>query len=97
MARRVLHYNSRQMYFECNHGIVAEDGSRIEARYLGDMGLHKGTYLPSKSLTHEVNPQVASLDDWNYLVCAYGSRKLSRLTDKFPACESILVFVFLFL
>lgn len=33
MARRILHYNTRQVYFECNHGIVGEDGCGAEHRY----------------------------------------------------------------
>ncbi|KAI0174939.1 heterokaryon incompatibility protein-domain-containing protein [Pestalotiopsis sp. NC0098] len=28
LARRVLHFNSRQLYYECDEGIVSEDGSR---------------------------------------------------------------------
>lgn len=35
LARRVLHYNARQMYFECNRGIVGEDGCSIKGRYCG--------------------------------------------------------------
>ncbi|RYP66271.1 hypothetical protein DL770_008830 [Monosporascus sp. CRB-9-2] len=33
LARRVLHFNSRQMYFECDDGCVGEDGFREERRY----------------------------------------------------------------
>ncbi|RYP53734.1 hypothetical protein DL768_001334 [Monosporascus sp. mg162] len=33
LARRVLHFNSRQMYFECDEGCVGEDGFREERRY----------------------------------------------------------------
>lgn len=90
LARRVLHYNSRQMYYECNHGIVAEDGSRNENRYHGDVGNRKDSSSPLKSSTHEESVRDASLDDWAALVWTYGPRELSRPTDKLPACESIL-------
>lgn len=33
LATRLLHYNTRQMYFECNHGIVGEDGCSAIERY----------------------------------------------------------------
>ncbi|RYP04609.1 hypothetical protein DL764_004346 [Monosporascus ibericus] len=33
LARRVLHFNNRQMYFECDDGCVGEDGFREEKRY----------------------------------------------------------------
>ncbi|RYP20970.1 hypothetical protein DL765_002507 [Monosporascus sp. GIB2] len=33
LARRVLHFNNRQMYFECDNGIVGEVGYREERRY----------------------------------------------------------------
>lgn len=89
MARRVLHYNSRQMYFECNHGVVAEDGSHIETRYHGGMNLDQGTDPSPKSPTDEASLHVTSLDDWSSLVWTYGSRKLSRPTDKLPALSGL--------
>ncbi|RYP13316.1 hypothetical protein DL767_010802 [Monosporascus sp. MG133] len=33
LARRVLHFNNRQMYWECDDGCVGEDGFREERRY----------------------------------------------------------------
>ncbi|TVY80634.1 hypothetical protein LSUE1_G004553 [Lachnellula suecica] len=33
LARRVLHYNAQKMYFECNHGIVGEDGCNTPDRW----------------------------------------------------------------
>lgn len=33
LARRVLHFNGGQMYFECNQGIIGEDGYNVQPRY----------------------------------------------------------------
>ncbi|CAG8955478.1 hypothetical protein HYFRA_00010345 [Hymenoscyphus fraxineus] len=33
LAKRLLHYNTRQMYFECNQGIIGEDGCMRKERY----------------------------------------------------------------
>lgn len=33
LGRRIVHYNKRQMYFECNHGLGSEGGCGSEERY----------------------------------------------------------------
>ncbi|RYP71211.1 hypothetical protein DL769_004731 [Monosporascus sp. CRB-8-3] len=38
LARRVLHFNNRQMYFECDDGIVGEDGFREKWRHCNIYG-----------------------------------------------------------
>lgn len=92
LARRVIHYNSRQMYFECNHGVVAEDGSRIRGRYHHmDLHLRDGADAPLMSSTYDESLLLdMKLVDWSTLVFSYGKRELSRPTDKLPACESPL-------
>ncbi|KAI0121015.1 heterokaryon incompatibility protein-domain-containing protein [Xylariales sp. AK1849] len=82
IARRVLHYNSKQMYFECGHGIVGEDGCRIEARQY-DLTNRRPSRRPFRPLhggDHET---------WNQLLWAYGKRELSRPTDKLPAISGL--------
>jgi len=37
LARRILHYNTRQMYFECDHGLVGEDGCTGKNRFNIDL------------------------------------------------------------
>jgi len=37
LARRILHYNTRQMYFECDHGLVGEYGCNGKNRFNIDL------------------------------------------------------------
>lgn len=69
LAKRVLNYGTRQMYFECNHGIVAEDGSSQAFRF--------------------GNLTTPNIQAWNGLLWAYGQRKLTKATDKFPAMSGL--------
>jgi hypothetical protein len=78
LARRVIHYGSRQMFFECHHGIVSEDGCRAEVRYCS---LHK---IQQKE---ETTSGVRRM--WNSLVYAYGHRSLTNITDKYLALSGI--------
>lgn len=72
MAQRTLHYNDRQMYFECTHGIEAEDGY---------CGAFSGNYYQQC----ELGPPESCLDFWYSLIRQFGQRKLSRGTDRLPA------------
>ncbi|KEY73455.1 hypothetical protein S7711_07484 [Stachybotrys chartarum IBT 7711] len=78
LARRVVHYSSRQMYFECNSGITSEDGCKSDHRYCGIVTLRRPQAPPD---------QVRNT--WDLVLRAYGSRKLSKATDKFPALSGI--------
>lgn len=80
LARRVLHYTSRQMYFECEREIVAEDGPWNAHRFCS---LKSDTSL-SKSMSYE-----ADLHQWDSLIWEYGRRKLSKTTDKLPAMSGL--------
>jgi hypothetical protein len=88
LARRILHYNTRQIYLECNHGIVGEDGCRFENRYCCNLSdLEEGKESESKKgsskqlgLEHTI---------WNSLLWSYGQRKLTKATDKLPAMSGI--------
>lgn len=70
MSQRILHYNDRQMYFECMHGMEAEDGCC--KNFSG--GLHRQFDSPE-----------SALDVWYDLIRRFGKRRLSRATDKLPA------------
>lgn len=70
MAQRTLHYNDRQMYFECAHGIEAEHGY---------------TKNFPRILYPQFDSPESSLDSWYTLIRQFGGRKLSRVTDKLPA------------
>ena len=81
LANRLLHYNSRHMYFECNHGIVGEDGCGSDKRYC-DLTEDKKQKTPSIGLRRET-------DTWNSLIWAYGQRELTKATDKLPAISGL--------
>lgn len=87
LGKRVIHYNDRQIYFECDQGIFAEDGSHQERHCRLNDGL-----FPS----HELQTSPDSLSDykadlrlWYGLVRAYGRRELSKATDKMPAISGL--------
>jgi hypothetical protein len=65
LAKRAIHYNTRKMYFECHRGIISEDGHRIEQRLCPLHG-------PKQSLLEKTDR-----DTWNYLLWAYGDRRLT--------------------
>lgn len=71
MAQRTLHYNDRQMYFECLDGMEAEDGF---------MESLTKTYYYQKFSTPE-----SAISNWHSLIKEFSQRKLSRATDKLPA------------
>ncbi|KAK9779972.1 putative Heterokaryon incompatibility domain-containing protein [Seiridium cardinale] len=82
LARRLLHYNSRQLYYECDSGIFGEDGSWQDSRYgeSGTLRLPPSETPIDQSGIHEL---------WYYLVGQYGSRKLTRITDRLPAMSGL--------
>lgn len=81
LARRVVHYNSRQLYFECAAGILAEDGSYIQCR-------------PS-DLSELRRPETDAHDTakvpeiWYSLLFSVGGRRLTKPTDKLPAMSGL--------
>ncbi len=88
LARRILHYNTSQIYLECNHGIVGEDGCRFEDRYccnLGDLEEFKEP-KPRKDSSKQLGLEHTM---WNSLLWSYGNRKLTKATDKLPAMSGI--------
>lgn len=72
MAQRTLHYNDRQMYFECIHEMIAEDG--YCKGFTGSFSRPWGFESPKDCLAI-----------WYVLIEKFGQRKLSRGTDKLPA------------
>lgn len=71
MAQRTLHYNERQMYFECLQGLEAEDG-HIQ-------------YVSKSSWYQLLSTPECSIALWYFLIEDFGRRKVSRATDKLPA------------
>lgn len=75
LARRILHYNTRQMYFECDHEVIGEDGCGRDSRYCSVRGLDA---RPPKDFQL-----------WNSILWSYGRRRLSKKTDKLPAMSGL--------
>ncbi|KAF3014479.1 hypothetical protein E8E14_010588 [Neopestalotiopsis sp. 37M] len=80
LARRVLHFNSRQLYYECQKGIVCEDGSRQIRPHGNLLRLNKSIVQPDKENPHTL---------WYSLVREYGLRDLIYATDKLPAMSGL--------
>jgi hypothetical protein len=77
LAKRVLHYNTRKMYFECNQGIIGEDGYHDDQR------------LCLLSRNEQSQEEKADRKWWNHLLWTYGDRKLTKPTDKLPAMSGL--------
>lgn len=78
LARRSLHYCSDQMYFECNHGIIGEDGCYSNMRFC-DINYAEEIASPISFLYGRDHVL------WHNLLRHYGRRKISRPADKLPA------------
>lgn len=67
LAKRDLHYNIRQMYFECNEGISGEDGCHFEDRLCI-------LYSDKASMLGD-----ADRETLNYLLLTYDDRKVGQI------------------
>ncbi|RWA08174.1 hypothetical protein EKO27_g6932 [Xylaria grammica] len=76
LARRILHYSTEQMYFECDQGVLGEDGSFQGSRH-----------LPIGDNTPVLRLKGFSL--WYYLIECFASRQLTKTSDKFPAISGL--------
>lgn len=68
------------MYFECEDGTVAEDGSRHPVR---PCPLTEDPNLSETERRDEASKQ------WDELIEAFGQRSLSKATDKLPAMSGL--------
>lgn len=75
LSRRVLHFSSEQVYFECLLETWSEEGFRSSCSTYKRLGLASGKDL--------------RLDDWYGLVQTYGGRELTYPADKLPAMSGI--------
>jgi hypothetical protein len=88
LARRILHYNTRQIYLECNHGIMGEDGCSFEHRYGCNLSeLHETKDPQNKKYQNSQFGPERSM--WNRLLWSYGTRELTKATDKLPAISGL--------
>ncbi|KAF4502009.1 HET-domain containing protein [Fusarium agapanthi] len=78
LATCMVHYNNGQMYFECRHGIVGDDGCNTDTPYC-DL---------SPVMNHRCSAREALLT-WSSIIWNYGDRNLTKPTGKFPALSGI--------
>lgn len=82
LGQRVLHFNSRQLYYECEAGVIGEDGCLQTGRF---NSLARIRTPPKDAQQNDtVHPRL-----WSSLVSGYSSRKLTHVTDKLPAMAGL--------
>lgn len=94
LSKRILHFASDQISFECLEGTVMEDGLRMLSRYFH---AHPGKGAAERSIIEsqrgkEAKPgsyQRAVVEWWYSLLRTYGDRKLTFPSDKFPALSGV--------
>lgn len=99
LSQRTLLYNKRQMYFECSHGLVGEDGCR-QSRMLGNREMLFGPNTGDSGQIHNTEPNTTDdneddekkleiLELWHSLVWKFGNRSLTKASDKLPATSGL--------
>lgn len=89
LSPRTIHFTTTQMYYECNHGILGEDGCRVPGRY-GAVDAYSGEDQAEigQSSGHWMESWI-DLNMWNYLVMEYTMRSLTKPTDRLPALGGV--------
>ncbi|KAI1178906.1 HET-domain-containing protein [Nemania sp. FL0916] len=82
LGRHILHYNTRQMYYECDRGVVGEDRSVQSSRFCSLSVLRPG-------MSEYGPPDRDGYYTWVNVLAAYGSRYLTKPTDKLPAMSGL--------
>jgi hypothetical protein len=93
LSRRILHFGKNQIFWECNEGTFAEDGQVVLKRSLVECGQLEGPFskLAYSSILDGPSPvsQEAFASQWERLVKAYSTLKLTRGDDKVPALSGL--------
>ncbi|KAF7512264.1 hypothetical protein GJ744_001832 [Endocarpon pusillum] len=89
LPRRILHYGTEQMFFECNEGLRAEDGTISRLRYYSLGEKWANDTERSEGQLELSSRRTELLYSWNNLLCSYGPRKLTRPSDKLPAISGL--------
>lgn len=86
LSRRILHFTTPQMYFECLQGTFGEDGLTLPYR-----STHIGKEADMTSAPGERHSRntTDTLSQWTDLLHRYGARKLTYPPDKLPALSAI--------
>jgi hypothetical protein len=84
LSRRILHFATDQMYYECMDGFRGEEGLYLPNRYYSVHG--SADSYPHRQRIPTTN---RDLDQWYGFLWGYGSRKLTKGSDKLPALSGI--------
>ncbi|KAF4962494.1 hypothetical protein FSARC_9417 [Fusarium sarcochroum] len=97
LSRRMLHYGTHQMFFECNQGFRGEDGVLLEDRFESiyekleeGPGVKRQRKLRERyELGQALSYKATLLATWYNLLWLYGPRKLTKASDKLPAISGL--------
>ncbi|KAJ0340414.1 hypothetical protein COL922a_003436 [Colletotrichum nupharicola] len=98
LARRILHFSSQQMYWECLEGFEAEQGLKLNYRmpFVNDDTQLVEHVDQRRNNAHPTNPKWEGLDhsstltrNWHELLWEYGPRELTNPLDKLPGFSGI--------
>ncbi|OHE94939.1 HET domain-containing protein [Colletotrichum orchidophilum] len=95
LARRILHFGSEQMYWECLEGFQAEEGLKLPHRLPcvnpdPDVIAHVEKRAEERAEQHkDFNRSASSLKSWPRILCEYGPRELTNPADKLPAFSGV--------
>ena len=103
LSSRTLHYGSEQLYWECQRGLLSEDGSRFQSIFFDVNTILEGQRLSNSqhgrpkggwmSLIEGYTPEFPDHGRWRggwvSLINNYSKRKLTREHDKLPALSGL--------
>ncbi|KAK3386525.1 heterokaryon incompatibility protein-domain-containing protein [Podospora didyma] len=100
LSRRILHFGSDQLFWECHEGTFAENGYTVMRRGIRECGItdndsrfSKLTYSRALEATQpdrqQVLPPAEFTSLWKRLVTRYCALKLTRGEDKLPALSGL--------
>ncbi|KAF2183335.1 hypothetical protein K469DRAFT_583369 [Zopfia rhizophila CBS 207.26] len=85
LSRRILHFATDQMYFECMEDFRSEDGTQLPILYFSMHGKLGSSRLP----VHRVSNPTSYNDLRYHFLCSSGPWKLTKGSDKLPALSGI--------
>lgn len=84
LAPRILHFGSKQMYFECHGHFLSEDGFKMAGR---TNTLHRESQPQwIRNITPDVQSDYAV---WSGVLAAYFRRALTKSSNKLPALSGL--------
>ncbi|KAK1979049.1 hypothetical protein LZ30DRAFT_772400 [Colletotrichum cereale] len=95
IARRILHFGSEQLYWECLEGFESEEGLRLPQRLpsvTSDPGIIE--YVDGKARKDErvqkyMDWSASTVRAWRRLLILYGPRELTNPADKLPTISGV--------